>query len=107
MSAWRSNCATFRTRSRRIKLNRCTSTVRTLMANWVAISRLVYPCATSRKISFWRGVKVRPDSTLPAADVLYALGTIVSLTPYVASESIRPCIFLQTIFHSGRIYSLL
>lgn len=65
-SAWRSSCATLRTFNRRIRLNRCTSTVRTLISRRRAMSRLVFPCDTSLRISFCRGV--RPSERLARAD---------------------------------------
>jgi hypothetical protein len=62
-NAWRRSCATLRTFRRRIKLNRWTSTVRTLIARRRAISRFVLPCETSLRISLCRGVK--PSVRLP------------------------------------------
>ena len=55
--ARRSNCATFLTFNRRIKLNRCTSTVRTLISSTSAISRFVCPIDTRRRFSRCRGVR--------------------------------------------------
>ena len=63
-SACRSSWATLRTFSRRIRLNRCTSTVLTLISRRRAISLFVLPCDTSFRISFCRGVS--PSARLPA-----------------------------------------
>ena len=68
-----------RTFRRRIKLNRWTSTVRTLIARRRAISRFVLPCDTSLRISLCRGVN--PSVRLP--DGLIGLFDLTGLVFFV------------------------
>ena len=73
--ARRSNCATFLTFNRRIKLNRCTSTVRTLISSTSAISRFVCPIDTRRRISRCRGVR-NPASIFSARGWIFWLKAV-------------------------------
>lgn len=71
-----------RTLSRRIRLKRCTSTVRTLIASRFAMSRLVFPWETRRRISFCRGVSP-PVLVLEGLEGLMTLGRLRGATTFL------------------------